>query len=409
MQLVTMDKNIFLDRDVLIIGDFAWPTGTASANILHGHCKAITSAGYTVGILPNQSEGREQDYIGDGVCKYRDIPYMCLGCRFVRHRSRLVHYISHHFLGYDQRIDWLEHQDLSSLKAVVAYTGVTGTTSWLLRLKRLCRKRNLKLLVYVVEWHDPDHYAGGRFGICRIDGEIQRRFVNPRLDGVICISNSLHNYYQDKVCSVVVPPLLDLNLPKWQSYSGIRSTNGPIRILFSGSSKRERHDLILQAVLNVRNLTHNIVLEYLGSSRQDIASLHKGNSELIEALGEGVHFHGRVDNDQVDKIVSSASFGILLRNKEKWSESCFPSKVPEFLAYGVPIICNLTSDLGHYLENEFNAIIVRSLNVQEVEEAISKAVDMSGEERISMSRNAKESALHFDGTNFASIYRSIIG
>ena len=54
------DAKIALPQ-VLIIGDFPFPTGSAASNNLRGHCQAIQAAGYSVGLLPAQDAGRPAD------------------------------------------------------------------------------------------------------------------------------------------------------------------------------------------------------------------------------------------------------------------------------------------------------------------------------------------------------------
>lgn len=390
-----------LNSDVIIVGEFSWPHGSAAANILHGHCKAIRNAGFSVALLPS----RTTSVAGNSVVEAT--PYRTFGTRYERSGSRLKHFIAHHFGGADPRLSWLERQNLSNIKAFIAYTGPSGSSSWLLRLRRLCRENRIKLLVYVVEWFDSDHYRGGRWGIYRWDGEVQRRWVNKLVDGVICISSDLHKYYENDVPSVCIPPILDYDDERWKRVTK-NEENGKIRILFSGTPKRERHRLLLEALLKVRKHYPNLFIEYLGSSKHDLVGLDNVTDDLISKLGDGVHFHGRVSDEMVDSIISSVSFGIVCRDKAHWSDHCFPSKVPEFIGFGVPMIFNSTSDLDAYLIDGENAIRIESLTLASVEDALFRAARMSVAERKEMSQNARELSRCFDGGNFAGEYHRLL-
>lgn len=404
---LTGKANSILNSDVIIIGEFPWPHGSAAANILHGHCKAIKTAGFSVSLLPSRPLNEVYSEPDDKTYTYNGISYRCLGSRAERSGNRIKHFISHHFLGSDPRISWLEKQNLKRLRAIIAYPGVSGSSSWLLRLKRLCRKKKIKLLVHVVEWHDPDHYQGGRWGLSRWDGEMQRRVVNKHCDGVICISRHLHHYYEKHVTSVCIPPILDYDTDRWQRNQR-KSNDDKVRILFSGTPKRERHDLLLEALFNVRKHYPNLFLEYLGASRVDIVGLNGVTDELISKLEDGVHFHGRVPDNMVDSIISSASFGIVCREKAHWSNSCFPSKVTEFLGFGVPMIYNSTSDLDRYLNNGVNAIRIESLTSVSIEDSLSRVAGMRACEREQMSQNAKKLSRCFNGSKYADGYRKLL-
>jgi glycosyltransferase involved in cell wall biosynthesis len=129
---------------------------------------------------------------------------------------------------------------------------------------------------------------------------------------------------------------------------------------------------------------------------------------LLDSLGDGVHFHGRVPEDQVACVMRSASFGVLLRDEARWSKSCFPSRVPEFSALGVPMLCNLSSDLGSYLKDGQNAILVPEVSVEGFCSALEKALCLSADDFHCMRGQARQMAQRFDGAAYAESYRELL-
>ncbi len=401
--------------EVLLVGDFRFPEGDAGANLMRGHSVAIQNAGYSVGALPDQVGGREEDRQADGGYAYRGVPYWPVRRPRVLRRVRAhLHYWPKMFFARDDdAMCWLSRRaPPRGLRAIIYYPGMGGTVPLLLRLRAFCRRNQIRLFTYIVEWHEPGLNGTPRFSHVTIDAEIQRRLLNRTTDGVICISRYLEDYYQGRgVRTVLMPPLVDLSDPLWAiADDGRRQTNGgELRLAFSGTCIRERHDIILGAVLESRRRGFPIVMEYVGSSRADVAATKGVGQPLLQALGEAVRFHGFVPLRESLRIAASASFGILLRHDSQWSRACFPSKVPELLALGVPLMCNLTSDLGTYLRDSENAFLVEGLSVDALCHALERAAT-TGEGRYrEMKAAARRTAALFDGRAYSHVYRQLIG
>jgi glycosyltransferase involved in cell wall biosynthesis len=299
---------------------------------------------------------------------------------------------------------------LAGVKAVIVYPGLIGVSAFLLRLRRLCRQHRVPILSYIVEWHESRHIRTPHRWLTIGDNALQVRAVNKLLSGTICVSTYLRNYYaRSGRRTVCIPPLLDLSESKWKAGSDCQKSDGRgVRLLFCGLPDRDRHDLMLRAVLKMRRDGHNVTLEYLGSTRDQVAKLLGNADDLFDSLGDGVHFHGRVPEDEVARVVRSASFGVLLRDEARWSKSCFPSKVPEFSALGVPMMSNLTSDLGSYLKDGQNAIVVPDVSLEGFCSALEKALRLSADAFHSMSGQAKDMARRFDGSGYAESYRKLL-
>jgi glycosyltransferase involved in cell wall biosynthesis len=165
---------------------------------------------------------------------------------------------------------------------------------------------------------------------------------------------------------------------------------------------------MLRAVLKVRQTGLDVTLEYLGTTREQIAKLLGNRDALLDSLGNGVHFHGRVPEEQVTRVMRSASFGVLFRNEARWSKYCFPSRVPEFSALGVPMLCNLSSDLGTYLKDGQNAILVPDVSIEGFCSALEKARRLSADAFHCMRVQARQMAQRFDGAAYANSYRELL-
>lgn len=392
--------------EVIIIGEFPFPHGSAASNYVRGHCCALKKAGFTVGLLTGNADvegGIETQRSYDGM-PYWQIPTSLPGPRYLR--------LMRACLSLDNnRIAWLQRRGLAGVKAVIVYPGLVGVSAFILRLRSLCRYHSIPILSYVVEWHDPRYFPEKHRALTMCDTALQLRAVNRLISGTICASTYLRNYYTRKgQRAICVPPLLDLTEPKWKTDSCLEKSDPGkcLRLLFCGSPDRDRHDLMLRAVLQMRQGGHDIRLEYVGSTRGQVAKLLGNADNLLDSLGNGVHFHGRVPEDHLVRVIRSASFGVLLRDEARWSQSCFPSRVPEFSALGVPMLSNLSSDLGSYLKDGRNAIVVPEVSVQGFASSLQKALCLNADAYHSMTNQAKELACTFDGGAHANSYLELL-
>jgi glycosyltransferase involved in cell wall biosynthesis len=401
--------------EVLILGNVLFPEGNGVSNNIRGHCRAIEKAGFSVGVLAAQAEGRPQDRLSSGGFAFSSIRYWPV-------RPLAVETLAHKFMNAftawdDDCLNWLFNQGpLAGVKAIITCLRPSRTVPLLLRLRRICRRGGIGLFNWVTEWEEswryrPWCYGNPKFCLSEIDLELQMRVVNRGLDGIICISEFLRDYYSARGCrTILIPPLIDPAESKWATARGTlsQSFDKEIRILMAGPPDRERHDVIGEGVLRARRRGAPVFLEYLGSTRDQIASISRVGDALLRELGPAVRFHGRLPYDQVPSVVASASFGLLMRENARWSRACFPSRSVEFLAMGVPLLCNLTSDLAKYLEDGRNALIVKAVTAEALAETLLCAANLSPEQLAKMKTEARASSARFDAANYAGEYRRLI-
>ncbi len=92
-------------------------------------------------------------------------------------------------------------------------------------------------------------------------------------------------------------------------------------------------------------------------------------------------------------MLSEAHFLILLRPDSRYSRAGFPSKVPEALAAGVPVLTNLTSDLRLYIKDMINGIVVEDFSAAAFAAAIRRTIKLKDHEYEVMSQHALQTAL----------------
>jgi glycosyltransferase involved in cell wall biosynthesis len=187
------------------------------------------------------------------------------------------------------------------------------------------------------------------------------------------------------------------------------STPSALTLLFSGSPGRDRQGIILRSVKRLRSEGLNVVIEYVGSTVDQVRQSLGAEATVLDDLGHAAVCHGNVTYERLPAILGRASYAVLLRDDARWSRACFPSKVPEFLSLGIPLICNLTSDLGEYVRDGREALLTHSVTEEAFTEVLRRAASGGRELRERMSKCARERAGQcFDMRKYAIPLRKFI-
>jgi len=372
---------------VLYTGLIGLPGSGAAIEHALNVAKTLEAGGFRVILLPWTNDARPEDHLRNGLFLFQGIHYIPVGNPATNGASRLQSLRV--FTGTRAPIlDFLKTADLTAVAAIITMEGSAGY-SW--KLRSLCKSRRIGVIAEVTE-HYATNMPGQSFSqIQRVDMAARIQMVYPKYDGIIAITTYLEGYYARKGCKVFrLPPVLDTQESRWK-FPAIRAIAPPgsLRLVFLGAPVRDRHELILEAILQMRKDGFDITLGYVGSSRQLMESLLGERQRLLLELGDAVVFHGRVKECHLKEILMAADFGVLLREDARWSRCCFPSRVPEFLALGVPILCNETSDLAEHLRDGSEALIVPDLSVDSVKATLARGASLTETQRARMRSNAR--------------------
>lgn len=345
--------------------------------------KVLIAAGLEPVILLGKNQGHPQDLQADGTYKHDGIPYMPVG------ESNSHGNIFKKF-GIFFGIDNPELRYLKQVPVLPFAVIADGLLSFaFLRLRNWCRKNDVVFMPEDAEWNKRADFCGKNMHW--LDMEFRMRILQ-RIDRQIIVNNSfLEGYYTSRGCNVLsMPSMLDTRDAKWMPGKR-RGDSSELRLIFTGTPIRDRQDIILGGLLMARREGLPCKIEYVGSTRHQLKTMLP-KPELLDELGDAVVFHGIVSFESVPDILAQADYAVLLRDDKRWSRACFPSKVPECLSLGVPMICNLTSDLGKYLYEGREAFLVNELSAKAFADAIHRAMSARGPVREQMGILARKRA-----------------
>ena len=258
------------------------------------------------------------------------------------------------------------------------------------KIHKLAKVNNIKVIFDVVEFQslsDQSFFSTFTFYLHNI--WINKHLIKNR--DVITISSYLDNYFKTKGCnSVRIPFTFDSS--KISVASNVKN-DGKIRLLYAGVPKKSK-DLIANCLkgysLLPKEILENFEFYLAGPSDKIIRKII--SRKTYEKIKNYTKILGKINNSDVIDLYGICDFTVLLRDaKTRLAKAGFPTKVSESLVYGVPVICNLSSDLDKYLSDDVNSIIVKSSKPEDFKESLLKVSNKSRDEIEEMKIKARNS------------------
>ncbi len=387
-------------RRLVYCGVFRFPEGDAGAARVLGVAKALRVCGWGVTFAGAEAKSREEDIRVDGSHQFDGFSYYSQNeLRTIRlgPLTRLWRY----FQTGKNTLKWLERQPEGSIDAIILYDGLSCYHA---RLYEFAKRKGIPLVGDRTEWYDSGSGIGGRFGLFRWDVEATLRLWVPKADGVITISSYLERHFRSRGCHVLrVPPLVDLQDEKWRTAEKKQTMKTGLQLVFAGHAGKK--DYVVNAVRSLAMpgmAGKGIRLVLLGPTREELAASLGPDAGLLESLKEQLEFVGTVPHRQALHRVAECDFSIMLRPNERYAHAGFPTKLVESMACGVPIMGNLTSDIGMYVREGAEGLVLEDCSPESFARGIKRALALSADQRREMSaqtrRRAEES---FDYRNWA--------
>jgi len=263
------------------------------------------------------------------------------------------------------------------------------------RFKSVLKIANKKNIPLILESCEKYHYSNWPLG--RLNPRYYKfnRCWNreyQKANAVIAISRFIEKHFKEKEKLVVrIPTILDVSkLP----CKIARDKTQSIKYVFSGGLGHGKDSLVefMIALNNIKEkLNHSVELNIFGPSKATVKESLKENAHIMDSLGNSVHYHGRIPQNEIPLRLLENDFGIILRPQRESSNAGFPTKLAEYMAAGLPVLANDTGDIGLYL-NTTNGVLLENKSIENVEKAIFAIDSMSNEQLSDMRKSARYTA-----------------
>jgi hypothetical protein len=99
-----------------------------------------------------------------------------------------------------------------------------------------------------------------------------------------------------------------------------------------------------------------------------------GDETTVAIQHECLVFHGRVTSSNARQTIADSHFSVLQRGEERYAQAGYPSKIPESLLLGTPVMANLTSDLANVLVDGRNSRILADASLASLASTVSETL-----------------------------------
>lgn len=353
--------------NIVILSQAPFPDGNAASTYVLNCCRVMTACGHHVTVIGCR-RGLQTVYPARGSCE--GIDYITF--EMARHIKPLVYLLDKAWYRYElyclsrlkkTDIVFLYGQDKTSAKAVHRY----------------CKTHGMKFGAFNCEWYSADNF-GAEINPRRVCDKVDLiPFNAEHADVAIQISTLLTRYFEEHhVKTIMLPNMVDLRDKKWDC----RKENAgaeKLKLAYAGVPGVGKDELgvVIEAMCLLPEACQSRTeLHIWGLDTVGVEAYMGEKRDLLRKLSGGVVCHGRAKQEDVPRLINKCHYTVLIRKPSRRANAGFSTKMVESFAAGVPVIANLTGDIGDYLKDGVNGIIVQDDSAQSCAAAIEKAFAM---------------------------------
>lgn len=369
--------------NIVIAGDFVFPEGSASASRVRHMAKGLAELGNNVYVVTMSPRKSDHNTLEAQVWhSYEGFHYYIAGTLIPpQSRKSFITKVKSYFSAFREGlhngikcIDQL-HQ-ANNVDAVIGYSYRFFSMYGLIKY---CKRKNILVLRDVIEWFDPKYFRGGKFNPLYWDFELNVRFSLPKSDGIIAITKFLEENFLSqgikviRIPAIIAPDTFVTKLPKLTT-----AINDPFQLTYLGGMiERDGPMLMMQAVREVLISGSNVFFNIVGTDGNDGFAIKAKEFACNDpVLKNNVKFWGRLsDHEVVERLFCSDAL-IFTRLESRDAKASFPTRLPEYLMTGKPVITSGVCDIPEYLIDGREAIIVKPNSVSALADGVKKLLNM---------------------------------
>src|SRR5665648_591931 len=376
---------------VLIISYNKFPEGDAISIREYTFGKIFSKMGYKVFFIG----------MGDTPCYdigvFKGFEYTSL--RIIQNQSSLQKSLENYF-GFKQRLKQFITQ-YSAEDKIEAILVVNIPLNALFFIKRFAKKNKIYLIHDSVDWYSSEQFKLKRFDPLYILKELSYRIFIDKSFKVIAISKYLENHFKSRgIETIRIPVIMDVNKLSCEKHT----REDKLTILYAGTPGKRDY---LKEVINGISLLNSdeiekIELRLIGFTLEQMKSDLDIDKNALNKIKNNINILGRVPREIVLENLKQADFTVLLRSPvQRYAKAGFPTKVVESLASATPVILNITSDLGDYITDMKQGLIVEECSSLAFCDAVRRAIKLTYQQKCDMYLESRKCAeKNFDYIKF---------
>lgn len=273
----------------------------------------------------------------------------------------------------------------------------------LFRLKRYCKRNNIKIIADITEWYENDFSINPKRFIMWVDTILVMRYLHKKVDGIIVISKYLNDYYQENVNKILqLPPLIDVQEEIWNQ--NIEKYEDTIEFVYAGNRGRNKKEkdqigLIVHCFASLCD-KYDFLLSIIGITEAHFREDYPEVEADLNRLQGKIVFRGRVSHKESIYSLYKADYSVFFRNRTRKNMAGFPTKFVEAITSGVGIIANRVSNIDDY-SSCGKCEFVSSMDKEDIVSAIEHVL-------ITQNKIIHQKKYIFDYHNYISIIKTFL-
>ena len=351
--------------NLLILGHSKFPFGSPAASRIRTIAKGLVEKGAKVHIIiPNRIALREEDRTHSNQMCWQGITYESQH-QYNLQRNENLSQLRRRWENIKATIKtWKKVLILiksGEFNNILIYSRSAISLFPIVAIAHLYKA---SLFYDVVEWLPYQAFKLGWLNPLFYDDKLARYLPYLGCQGVIAISEYIaQKYLKYQIPYIILPSIIDTSIIESLTTLDKQlkdNSNSQFTVIYAGKCKYgDGFDRLLNAVKIAHLKGCPIQLLVLGTDGLSGNSLKQRKiCDQDNILHSRVKFLGKVPDQNYFKTLNSANCLVLPRPKTQVVEAAFPTRLPEFLATGRPVVTTNVPDIPRYLEAGIHAEIV---------------------------------------------------
>jgi glycosyltransferase involved in cell wall biosynthesis len=235
-------------------------------------------------------------------------------------------------------------------------------------------------IIYDVHEPYPITIADGEYGnrLTRIFMKIYSRYIyywelktSADYDLIIAteenVANKFKRHFPKKKIEIIY------NFSDWDVSKLTSHEMKKYDFIYAGGIRRRRGTMqMLKAVAHLKNEGFNVRLLILGSICD--TGLEDEMRKFIDAnhISEQIKLLPPVPYQEIARYYTKSKCGIAIFNNSLVNQTILPIKILEYIAFGLPVICNNTGHMAQITQKYNTGLIVNHDNIEEISSAMKR-------------------------------------
>ena len=359
---------------IIIVTNAMYPKGNALANYIEKICKLLklVDSDYDITIIAaqNSHDLSVQETVYDTkiiyVCKNKYNPF---------------------YLDFFELERTLHELSKNLNKGDVFFVFGLGIINCL-QVFIFSKKSKAYSVVCYGERYDRKYFDKNIIGLLGyLHSEIRLNIIMPIAKNAIVVSNHLkEKCINDRMNVALIPPLSD----ELSFYCNEDYEKKKYKWIYSGCDiRKDRIDNILMAFSNLDdNLIDSVELHFTGITSDKLKKLI--DKKAWNKIKKNIYIHEWLNYKEYDALLRKMDFGIILRDVNRTTLANFPSKVPEYLNYGIiPVVSRVGDYTSFYLRDGIDSLFVEGSDPIQCVKVIKRAMALTEKDLIRLKNNAR--------------------